>query len=421
MSEDDDGFALRRRRMSASDSEAAGDRDREDDDVDDDDVAPIDADDDDDEAEDDDEELEDEDEGALLDGDAPPAGDDPATTAAAPSGAAAVVPPPGPDLREIGDLAVWSVTSAKSGNGVELLRDGQCDTFWQLSVERRRGGGVDDRGAATSNQNQRLSPPHFSLTPPPPPFKSTQVGRHAAAPHQHPVPAAHGDHGALKDGVGGRLTPPRRRRTLFNALPPPRTQKTNQQELRLYLDHRVDESYTPSRLSVRAGTHAHDLKEVCLADVHEPCGWVVIPLWTAAPAPPSLPAPAVAGGAGARRPQQQQRRRQQQQQSPARRRGLGEEEEEEQEEQDDDDDSEDEDGEQEENAAPAGAAGPGTLGGGPPLRAFLLQVAVLSNHQSGRDTHVRQARVYGPRPARMRAAGLACEFGASVAPFVEVR
>jgi len=74
-------------------------------------------------------------------------------------------------------------------------------------------------------------------------------------------------------------------------------------------------------------------------------------------------------------------------------------------------------------AAPpaAAAAGPGTLGGGPPLRAFLLQVAVLSNHQSGRDTHVRQARIYGPRPARMRAAGLACEFGAAVAPFVEVR
>jgi anaphase-promoting complex subunit 10 len=35
------------------------------------------------------------------------------------------------NLREIGTLAAWSVTSAKPGNGVELLRDGSTDTFWQ--------------------------------------------------------------------------------------------------------------------------------------------------------------------------------------------------------------------------------------------------------------------------------------------------
>lgn len=35
------------------------------------------------------------------------------------------------DSQEIGDLAVWSVSSAKPGNGVELLRDGKTDTFWQ--------------------------------------------------------------------------------------------------------------------------------------------------------------------------------------------------------------------------------------------------------------------------------------------------
>lgn len=48
-------------------------------------------------------------------------------------------PPPGgcgeedaPDnLREVGHLASWSVTSAKPGNGVELLRDGDAATFWQ--------------------------------------------------------------------------------------------------------------------------------------------------------------------------------------------------------------------------------------------------------------------------------------------------
>ena len=38
---------------------------------------------------------------------------------------------PAADKREIGKLAVWSVTSAKPGNGVELLRDDNTDTYWQ--------------------------------------------------------------------------------------------------------------------------------------------------------------------------------------------------------------------------------------------------------------------------------------------------
>ena len=37
----------------------------------------------------------------------------------------------GPDVREVGHLAVWTVTSAKPGNGVELLRDGNPNTYWQ--------------------------------------------------------------------------------------------------------------------------------------------------------------------------------------------------------------------------------------------------------------------------------------------------
>lgn len=38
---------------------------------------------------------------------------------------------PDKNSREIGKLAVWSVTTAKPGNGVELLRDGRDDTYWQ--------------------------------------------------------------------------------------------------------------------------------------------------------------------------------------------------------------------------------------------------------------------------------------------------
>jgi Anaphase-promoting complex, subunit 10 (APC10) len=34
---------------------------------------------------------------------------------------------------------------------------------------------------------------------------------------------------------------------------------------------------------------------------------------------------------------------------------------------------------------------------GTPLKAFLVQVAVLLNHQNGRDSHLRQIRIFGPR------------------------
>ena len=34
-------------------------------------------------------------------------------------------------LREVGCDAVWVLSSAKQGNGIEQLRDGSCDTFWQ--------------------------------------------------------------------------------------------------------------------------------------------------------------------------------------------------------------------------------------------------------------------------------------------------
>lgn len=35
--------------------------------------------------------------------------------------------------------------------------------------------------------------------------------------------------------------------------------------------------------------------------------------------------------------------------------------------------------------------------GSPGVKAYVLQVVVVSNHQNGRDTHVRQCKVYGPR------------------------
>jgi len=40
-------------------------------------------------------------------------------------------PEPSSSRREIGDLAVWTLSSAKPGNGVEQLRDDLTSTFWQ--------------------------------------------------------------------------------------------------------------------------------------------------------------------------------------------------------------------------------------------------------------------------------------------------
>ena len=38
---------------------------------------------------------------------------------------------PNSERREIGHLAVWTLSSAKQGNGVHQLRDGNTTTFWQ--------------------------------------------------------------------------------------------------------------------------------------------------------------------------------------------------------------------------------------------------------------------------------------------------
>eukprot|EP00898_Chlorokybus_atmophyticus_P008507 jgi/Chlat1/8658/Chrsp87S08045 len=141
--------------------------------------------------------------------------------------------------REVGRQAVWSVTSAKPGNGVHFLRDGSIETYWQSD---------------------------------------------GAQPH---VVSAH-----------------------FQ-------QKTALVCLALYLDYKQDESYTPQRIAVRAGNCAGELKDITQVELNEPSGWVQISL------------------------------------CPTNSREY--------------------------------------------LRAYLVQVAVLSNHQNGRDTHIRQIKIFGPR------------------------
>ncbi|MFS7973261.1 putative APC10/DOC domain, Galactose-binding-like domain superfamily [Helianthus anomalus] len=95
--------------------------------------------------------------------------------------------------------------------------------------------------------------------------------------------------------------------------------KVKLQLVALYVDFNLDESYTPSKVSVRAGDGFHNLKEIKTVELVKPNGWMNIP-----------------------------------------------------------------------------------LSGNDPretfVNTFMLQIAVLSNHLNGRDTHVRQIKVFGPQP-----------------------
>ena len=45
------------------------------------------------------------------------------------------------------------------------------------------------------------------------------------------------------------------------------------------------------------------------------------------------------------------------------------------------------------------------------LHTFMLQICILANHQNGRDTHIRQIDVYGPRECApsIRAVPITCK------------
>merc|ERR1711918_108616 len=92
-------------------------------------------------------------------------------------------------------------------------------------------------------------------------------------------------------------------------------------EISFHLDFNLDESYTPKKLSIRAGSMFHDLSEIQVVELSEPMGWVSIPLFAI----------------------------------------------------------DDKTGDQ-------------TM-----LRTHFLQICVVSMHQNGRDTHIRQCKVFGPR------------------------
>ncbi|RHY26893.1 hypothetical protein DYB32_007189 [Aphanomyces invadans] len=122
--------------------------------------------------------------------------------------------------------------------------------------------------------------------------------------------------------------------------------KTTVQEVALYLDYKLDESYTPKTLTVRAGTTCQDLVDVLTYTIAEPSGWTTIPLT-----------------------------------QPAARSHLSEK----------------------------------------PLRTFLLQLAITGMHQNGRDTHIRQVKVFAPRQTQRNAFRFDSSSSVPVASFASIR
>jgi anaphase-promoting complex subunit 10 len=171
------------------------------------------------------------------------------------------------NVREIGDEAVWSVTSAKPGNGVELLRDGNLKTYWQSD------------GAQ----------PHFI---------NCQFQK-----------------------------------------------KANVCEVAIYTNYKQDESYTPSKIVIRAGNSYRDLKDVATKTLNEPHGWQRVRT--------------------TRLDKEKLKDIHAQYGSKKHLKNSGLE-------------------YLEKESCEA------------PIRAFFIQICILQNHQNGRDTHVRQVHVYSP-------------------------
>jgi hypothetical protein len=104
--------------------------------------------------------------------------------------------------------------------------------------------------------------------------------------------------------------------------------------IRIFLNFESDESYTPTRITLLAGTGYHDLIPFSSLEFTQPKGWIDVPL------------DGVGGGVD-----------------------------------------------------------------GNTLRAFLVQVKVVENHQNGKDTHVRGLRIYARDEKTGRSLGGLDEWG----------
>lgn len=160
--------------------------------------------------------------------------------------------------------------------------------------------------------------------------------------------------------------------------------------IRVYLDFELDESYTPTKMVFLAGMGGNDLVEFAIWEGDGPCGWVDVSLegvggrnggW-------------VSGGDGVRGGRRRSRYNGRRVTGTERRRrhengGRGDEVEiDDQDEVDDDDDQNNDE--------------PDDPYAGNVLKAMVIQMRVMENHQNGKDTHVRGFQVFACDDSRRR-------------------
>jgi hypothetical protein len=136
---------------------------------------------------------------------------------------------------------VWSVTTAKPGNGVENLRDGSTDTFWQCVAANAQ--------CCTQAHCARVAPQRTAAQPLTPPRRRRSDG---AQPHVVNIAFQR------KVELLVRLTQNTER--FVSSMLCVSDNKPNTQELSVYVDFKLDESYTPKTISVRAGNSIQDMK-----------------------------------------------------------------------------------------------------------------------------------------------------------------
>ena len=103
--------------------------------------------------------------------------------------------------------------------------------------------------------------------------------------------------------------------------------------MRIYLDHESDESYTPTRMQFWAGMGVHDLQEFAEMSFEQPKGWIDVDFSRVGPVTADFDALAIDGEAV-------------------------------------------------------------DWSSRPVLRAFLVQVRIIENHQNGKDTHLRGLQIF---------------------------
>lgn len=142
----------------------------------------------------------------------------------------------------------------------------------------------------------------------------------------------------------------------------------------VYLDVKQDDSYTPTRIAIKAGTNYHDLTLVRQRSFDSPQGWKHFNM-----TPGSVDA------------------------------STNEEDETQQEEEVEEDEEEDE--EPEDGGIRSGMdadddaeEGEDDQDDGEGIKVWLLQVCILANHLNGKDTHIRRLIVFGPQSSSTSAA-----------------